>query len=187
MTKLEAKSQIFWLGVKGGPSFIWFNSPKFYDALVSEGYGWNIAVFAKYGKRPYFQVEADWTRAEVNLRFQFADITILEGKVAFHNFDLPVKVGYEIISRAKVKWRADAGPFIGTTFIFSSNDFEFERDDFRNPHFGVVAGSGIQFYNFVFSANYSYQITELFKGDDELGYNLGAHLQIISLKLGIMF
>jgi hypothetical protein len=58
----------------------------------------------------------------------------------------------------------------------------------KNPQFGLIGGTGIQFMNFIVNLDYSYHLTELFKGDEEVfGLNFKSHLQVIFLKVGLQF
>jgi hypothetical protein len=86
------------------------------------------------------------------------------------------------------KWHVNGGASIGSVFLFSANNFEFERDDMRNPQFAVIGGSGFQFMNFILDVDYAYHLTQLFIGDEEdLGVDFDAHLQVISVKVGMLF
>ena len=182
------KGQVFWLGFNGGATYSWFDSPKVDNLVTADGYGWNLGFFAKYGKRPFYQLGLHWTRAQIDMKLNLAEDYVIEDKVPFHNFDLHMKVGYEIIRRPIFKWHVNAGPFIGRTFLFSSDVFEIERNDMQNPQFGFIGGTGIQYMNFILDLDYQYHLSELFKGDEEdLGVDFGSHLQHISLKVGFQF
>jgi hypothetical protein len=42
--------------------------------------------------------------------------------------------------------------------------------------------------NFILDVDYSYHLTELFKGDEEdLNVDFKSHMQVISLRVGFMF
>ncbi len=185
---LKSNGQVFWLGLNGGATYSWFTSPKADNLVTAGGYGWNLGFFMKYGKRPFYQLGLYWTRAQMDVKYNLTEEIVIEDKVPFHNFDLHLKVGYEIIRNPKFKWHVNAGPFLGRTFLFSTNVFEFEQDDMRNPQYGFVGGTGIQYMNFIIDLDYQYHISELFKGDEEdLGIDFGSHLQHLSLKVGFQF
>lgn len=183
-----ARAQLFWIGVNGGMSVSWFTSPGVNNAVLSAGAGYNLGFFLKYGKKPFYQVDIRWIRANNMISYEIEPGNVIEGEVPFHQFEIPIRVGYPIIHKPMFKWQVNGGPMIGTTFLFSENEFEFERNDMRNPQVGVMAGTGIQFMNFIFDLDYTYHITELFKGDEEdLGVDFKSHLQMISVKVGLQF
>lgn len=83
---------------------------------------------------------------------------------------------------------AGGGVFIGTTFMLSSNAFGFKQQDIRNPQFGVVGETGIQYMNFLVLVDYNYSLTKFFaKGVNEYGANVRSYLQVFSLKVGLQF
>ena len=104
-------------------------------------------------------------------------------------FDFSFKVGYEIVQLPMFKLKAQAGPFIGRSFLFSTDDFIVERDEFRWPQYGVIAGIGFQFTNLVVDFEYTYHINDLFKPFEVDGqtYKLHSNLQLLTLKVGFMF
>ncbi|MEJ2594031.1 MAG: outer membrane beta-barrel protein [bacterium] len=192
LAPMTSKAQLFWIGGNGGAQISWFTTPKADNIVLSVGAGWNLGFFLRYGKKPFYQIDFRWYRASHIIQYQYeivpGIILPIEGEVPFHKFEIPVRVGYPIVYTPLFKWHVNGGPFLATTFLFSTNVFEFERDDMRNPQFGVLAGTGIQFMNFIIDIDYSYHITQLFKGDEEdLGVDFGAHLQMISLKVGFQF
>jgi hypothetical protein len=86
------------------------------------------------------------------------------------------------------KWHVNAGPSIGTSFLFSTNTFEIESDDMKNPQFGINTGTGIQFMNLIIDVDYQYHLTELFVGDEaDLGIEFGSHMHHVTLKVGFIF
>lgn len=184
----KTQGQVFWLGFNGGAAYSWFNSPKADNLVTADGYGWNLGFFAKYGKRPFYKLGLYWTRNQTDMKYHLNEDQVIEGNVPFHNFDLHIKAGYELIHKPKFKWHVNAGPFIGRTFLFTTNVFEIEKDDMHNPQWGFVGGTGIQYLNFIIDLDYQYHISELFKGDEEdLGIDFGSHLQHLTLKIGFQF
>jgi hypothetical protein len=185
---LETRGQVFWLGLNGGATYSWFTSPKADNLVTGDGLGWNLGFFARYGKRPFYQLGFHWTRAATDMKYFLTETLVIEDQVPFHNFDLVAKVGYEVIRKPIFKWHVNGGPFLGTSLLFSTNTFEIERDDMRNPQLGLSAGTGIQFMNFILDLDYQYHLTELFVGDEtDLGIEFGSHLQHITLKVGFIF
>ena len=184
----EARSQVFWLGLNGGATHSWFSSPKANDLVTGEGWGWNLGFFVRYGKRPFYQAGIYWTRAKNHMKYYWDPSIVFEDDVPFNNFDIIVKTGYEIIRKPIFKWHVNAGPFIGTSFLFSTNTFEIESDDMKNPQFGFNTGTGIQFMNLIIDVDYQYHLTELFLGDEaDLGIEFGSHMHHITLKVGFIF
>jgi hypothetical protein len=185
----QSRGQVFYIGINGGAVYTWFNSPKLENIITSDGAGWDLGFFLRYGKRPYFQLGFDWTRSMNEITIHIDDQPSIINNIPFHNFDFSLKVGYEFIQLPMFKLKAHAGPFIGRSMLLSNDDLLFEKDDFRNPQWGVIAGLGFQFTNFVVDLEYSYHFSDLFKpvyiNDKE--YKLGSNLQIVTLKLGFMF
>jgi hypothetical protein len=185
---VKVQGQVFWLGFNGGATYSWFSSSDAENFISSDGYGWNLGFFARYGKRPFYKLGFHWTHANQNMKVNFTDNSVIEDKVPFHNFDLQAKVGYEIIQKAIFKWHINGGAFLGRALLESTNTFEIEKSDLNIPQYGIAAGTGIQYMNFIIDLDYQYHISELFKGEeDELGFNLGSHLQHLSLKIGFQF
>jgi len=184
----SSSGQLFWLGVNGGTQVEWFTTPKIDNAVLSAGIGYNLGFFFKYGKKPFYQAEFRWMRASNLVSYEYLPGEFIEGEVPFHKFEIPIKVGYPIVYKPMFKWHVNGGASIGTTFMFSANNFEFERNDMKNPQVAVIGGTGIQFMNFILDVDYSYHLTQLFKGDEEdLGVDWGEHLQVIALKVGWLF
>jgi hypothetical protein len=185
-----AKAQVFYIGVNAGVVNSWFDSPDFGEMVSSNGWGWDLGFFLRYGKRPYFQAGFDWTRSANDFVVKVNDDYIIDEIVEFHNFDFSLKVGYNIIQTPMFKFKMHTGPFIGKSVMFSNDDKDlFSNDDFKNPQWGIIAGTGIQFTNFIVDLEYSYHFSELFKplnldGDK---YNLGSKLNLLTLKVGFMF
>lgn len=197
--QFESKSQVFYVGFNAGANYSWFESPTlnyYYPGVddpipisfSSAGYGWNAGFFLRYGKRPYYQVGFDWSRANNDFNFGLFDTTFAE-KAAFHNFDFSLKVGYEIVQKPYFKWSLLGGPFIGRSLFFNSSLFQFSNSDFKNPQFGVIGGTSFQVTNFILTLEYSYHFTNLFKPITENNntYDLGSNLQMITVKVGMQF
>jgi hypothetical protein len=184
----RAHSQLFFLGIEGGATYSWFNSPKFENIITSDGWGWNLGFFARYGKKTYLQLGFDWTRSKNDFRIDFEGFHFDE-QIKFHNFDFSIKYGYNFFYRPMFKLKVQAGPFIGRSFLFSGDELEFTNDDFKNPQWGIIGGLGFQFMNFVADIEYSYHFTDLFEpivvGDQEIKF--GSNLQMIIIKIGFMF
>ncbi len=185
----HARAQVFYIGVNGSAVYSWFDSPKFDNLVTSEGWGWDLGFFLRYGKRPYFQAGFDWVRSANDFTIGDPEEPLAAEKIKFHNFDFSLKVGYEILQTPMFKLKVHTGPFIGKSLMFSGETIEFLKDDFKNPQFGFIAGAGFQFTNLVVDFEYSYHFTDLFKpvAIDGETYELGSHLQLIALKVGFMF
>jgi hypothetical protein len=186
----SANAQLFWIGATGGATYSWFSSPKVDNVITSDGWGWDFGIFARYGKRPFLQVGANWTWSlntiyvdddEDNIHFQ--------NDIKFNNFNFSTKVGYELFQSPMFKVKAQAGPFIGKSMLFSSENIYFTNDDFVGPQFGIDAGAGFQLMNLVVDFEYRYHFTNLFHpiNADGVPVDMGSKLQMITLKVGIMF
>jgi hypothetical protein len=184
----EARSQVFWIGLNGGATHSWFSSPKANDLVVGKGWGWNLGFFVRYGKRPFYQAGIYWTRAEIDMKYHYNPHIVFEDDVPFDNFDIIVKAGYEIIHKPMFKWHINAGPFIGSSLLFSTNTFDIEIDDMRNPQFGINTGTGIQIMNLIIDVDIQHHLTELFLGDEvDLGVEFGSHMNHVTMKVGFIF
>ena len=188
----QAQGQLFYLGVEGGAVYSWFDSPKFDNIVTSSGWGWNMGFFARYGKKTYIQLGFDWTSSQNDFRVDFSGLsadTVLAEDIKFHNFDFSIKFGWNFIYTPMFKVRAHGGPFIGKSFLFSGNIFDFETSDFKSPQWGAIGGLGFQFMNFIAEVEYSYHFTDLFSPvelDGEI-FEFGSNLQLITIKVGFMF
>jgi hypothetical protein len=183
-------AQVFWIGTTGSAVYSWFSSPNIDNIITSDGWGWNLGIFARYGKRPYFQVGGDWTWSmnTININDEEDDI-YFKDDIKFNNFDFSVLVGYEIFQKPMFKLKVQSGPFLGSSFLFSGDYVYFSNSDFKNPQFGIASALGFQFTNLVIDFEYSYHFTNLFKPIeiDDKTYQLGSKLQLIRLKIGLMF
>ena len=184
----SAKGQALYIGINGGVSSSWFQTPKFENILTSTGLGWDVGFFLRYGKRTFLQLGFNWTRTNNSLTLndstgeQYTDIRL-------NNFDFSTKLGYEIVHTPMFKLKVAAGPYIGTTFFLSTEDLIFSKNDFVNPQFGFIAETGIQFMNFILDFDYNYHFSQLFKPvpvENEM-VKIGAHMQIMQIKVGFMF
>lgn len=183
-----AQGQYFYIGGEAGAVYSWFNSPKLENSVNSAGWGYNAGFYLRYGKISYLQVGFDWTRSKNDFIFNVLEEQISE-EIEFHNFDFSLKFGYNFIHTPIFKMKVYAGPFIGRSFLFSGNIFEFTSDDFKNPQLGMISGIGFQFMNFVGGVEYSYHFTDLFNPVivDGQEFKFGSNLQLLSLKFGVMF
>lgn len=186
----RAKAQVFYIGFLAGPTYSWYESPPGDINLSSNGWGHNIGFFLRYGKRPYYQVGFDWTRANNDFAVDFPEFGLaIKDEVPFHNFDFSIKVGYEIIQTPYFKWSLYAGPFIGRSLLFKTNDFDFVKSDFINPQYGVVGGTGFQITNFILSVDYNLHLSGLFAPVEVDGFDVdfSGKLHILAIKIGMQF
>ena len=188
----QASAQYFYLGVNGSPVFSWFHTPPIDELLTvnSKGWGWNLGFFMRYGKKPFIQAGFDWTRSYNDFTIDIADEgTGFQDKIKFHEFDFSVLVGYNFIDLPMFKVQAHAGPFIGRSLFFSTDNIVFQKTDFKNPQIGFIAGAGIQFTNFIAGVDYTYHFTDMFTPVDIDGekIKLDAFLQLFMVKVGFMF
>ena len=51
-----SKVHLFWIGVNGGTQLSWFTTPGIDKAVVSQGWGYNLGFFLRYGKKPFYQI-----------------------------------------------------------------------------------------------------------------------------------
>lgn len=187
-------SQVFYIGFNGSSVYSWFNSPKLENVITSDGWGWDLGFFLRYGRRPFVQIGLDWTRSANDVTVKFYDDELQEEQtyeetIKLNNFDFSVLVGYELLQTPMFKISVRGGPFIGKSLMFSGETFYFENSDFKNPQWGVTAGLGFQFTNLIFGIKYNYHFTELFKPVviDNVKYKFGSKIQMISLNVGLMF
>ena len=190
LSHFEGKSQLLYIGINGGTNYTWFRIPESNEKIRSSGKGGNVGFFLRYGKRPYYMAGFDWSHSSNNFVFNnSANNTTIEDQISYHNFEFSLKAGYEIIQKPYFKWYVHGGPFIGRSLLFHSNNFELSNSDFKNPQYGVVAGTGIQVTNFILTIEYSYHISGLFKPIYLNGNQIdfGSRLQMLSIKAGMQF
>jgi len=155
------------------------------NSFRSEGWGYNLGFYLRYGKRPFYQAGIDWTRSNNKTSF-FNGSEITNGEVPFHNFDFSFKLGYEIVQRPVFKWTASVGPFLGKSRLKSTDVFTFDQENFNGPQYGFVAGTGIKVTNMVFDVEYSYHFSQLFS-NGYAGIDPDAHIESVAVKFGFMF
>jgi len=184
----ESQGQFFWLGFQAGEGISWFTNPGVDSISLSEGNGTSLGFFIRYGKRPYYQVAFEWLTTNNQVRINVEPGVTKKSNFPVHSFKVPITAGYEVVHRPKFKWRIGGGFFIGPTVPLSSNAFNFNKSDFKNPQFGVIGETGIQYFNFLILVDYNYSLTKLFnKNAGDYGMNLDSHMQIFALKAGLQF
>jgi len=189
-----SQAQVFYIGLQGNAVYSWFNSPKLENVITSDGWGWNMGFFLRYGKRPFIQLGLGWTRSLNEFTVTFYDdeeqqeVDYSE-EIKLNNFDFSATLGYELLQMPMFKINVHAGPFIGKSHMFSGENIYFENNDFKNPQVGVTSGIGFQFTNLIFGLDYSYHFTDLFKpiSVDGTDYKFGSKIQMALLKVGFMF
>jgi hypothetical protein len=180
-----ATAQTMYIGLNTGMVNNEINSLHQNNSFRSEGWGYNLGFYLRYGKRPFYQAGIDWTKSNNKTSFSKGTETT-NGQVPFHNFDLSFKLGYEIVQRPIFKWKASFGPFIGKSTLKSTDVFTFDQENFHSPQYGLVAGTGIKVTNMVFDLEYAYHFSNFFsKG--YAGMYPDSHVETFSVKFGFMF
>ncbi len=188
------RAQVFYLGVNYNAVYSWFDSPDLDNFVTSDGWGWDLGFFVRYGKRPFVQLGFDWTRSLNRFSVVYFDENIQEEvtvseDLKLNNFDFSLRIGYEVLQTPMFKIDVHGGPFIGRSLMFSGETIYFDNSDFKRPQLGINGGVGFQFTNFIFGLEYNYHFTELFNPIevDDQSYRLGSKIQMASLKVGLMF
>jgi hypothetical protein len=188
LASVPCLGQFFWLGFQAGEGVSWFSHQAQDNTRLSAGAGTSLALFLRYGTRPYYQLSFEWLISTNQMKFEVKPGTIAHDNVPFHSFKIPITAGYEIIHKPRFKWRVGGGMFIGTNTILSSNSFNFNRGDIRKPEFGMIGETGIQYLNFLVQIDYNYSLNRFFSDDaDTYGVSVQSHLQIFALKVGMQF
>jgi len=188
IASLPCRGQFFWLGFQAGEGVSWFSKAGQDSTHLSAGAGTSFGFFIRYGTRPYYQLGLEWLFSTNQMKFEVKPGTTAHDNVPFHNFKIPIIVGYEIIHKPRFKWRIGGGMFIGWNSILSSNSFNFTQEDIRNPQFGLIGETGIQYLNFLVLFDYNYSLSRFFAEDGKtFGANVSSHLQIFALKVGMQF
>jgi len=180
-----AVAQTMYIGLNTGMVNSEVYSLDQHNSFKSEGWGYNLGFYLRYGKRPFYQAGIDWTRSSNTTSFSNGSETV-NGQVPFHNFDMSLKLGYEIVQRPVFKWKASLGPFIGKSILKSTDVFKFNPDTFNGPQYGFVAGTGIKVTNMVFDLEYTYHFSNLFS-NGYAGIDPDSHIETFALKFGFMF
>ena len=187
-------AQVFYIGVEGGGVYSWFSSPDLENVITSDGWGAEFGFFIRYGKRPFIKAGFDWTRSENDVIITYYDENIggetqYRENIKLNNFDFSLKIGYELLQTPMFKISIHGGPFLGKSLMFSGENLDFDNEDFKNPQFGINGGMGFQFTNLIFGLEYNYHFTDLFVplNIDGREYKLGSKLQMIFLRVGLMF
>ena len=188
LVALPCHGQFFWLGFQAGEGVSWFSNPGQENTNLSAGAGTSFGFFVRYGTRPYYQLGAEWLYSTNQMKFEVKPGTTAHDNVPFHNFKIPVTVGYEIIHKPRFKWRTGGGMFIGRNIVLSSNSFNFSREDIQNPQYGLIGETGIQYLNFLVLVDYNYSLNRFFdENASTYGYDIKSHLQVFALKVGMQF
>jgi len=156
----KSKGQVFYLGLESNAVYSWFDSPDLENLVVSDGWGWNLGFFVRYGKRPFIQLGLGWTRSLNDFTVSFYDEDMQEDvtfrdDIKLNNFDFSVKAGYEVLHTPIFRIDVHGGPFIGRSLMFSSETIYFDNDTFKHPQLGINGGIGFQFTNFIFGFDYN--------------------------------
>ena len=185
---LPCNGQFFWLGFQAGAGVTWFSHAGEDSSELSAGAGTSFGFFVRYGTRPYYQVGVEWLFSTNQMKFQVEPGKTKHDNVPFHNFKIPITVGYEIIHKPRFKWRVGGGMTIGWNAILASNSFNLTQEDIRNPQWGVIGETGIQYLNFLLLVDYNYSLNRFFASDAATyGVDVRSHLQIFALKVGMQF
>jgi hypothetical protein len=188
LASLPCQGQFFWLGFQAGGGVSWFSNAGHDSTRLSAGAGMSFGFFIRYGTRPYYQLAIEWFYSTNQMKFEVRPGTTAHDNVPFHNFKIPLTVGYEIIHKPRFKWRVGGGMFIGTNTILSSNSFDLTGKDMRNPQVGVIGETGIQYLNFLVLIDYNYSLNSFFDNDaGTYGVHVRSHLQVFALKAGMQF
>jgi hypothetical protein len=188
VASLQCSGQFFWLGFQAGEGVSWFSNPGQNNTTLSAGAGTSFAFFMRYGTRPYSQLGFEWLLSTNQMKFEVHPGTTAHDNVPFHSFKIPLTAGYEIIHKPRFKWRVGGGLFIGKNTIQSSNSFNFTSEDIKNPEYGLIGETGIQYLNFLVLIDYNYSLNKFFaENANTYGYNVKSHLQIFALKIGMQF
>jgi Outer membrane protein beta-barrel domain len=188
LASLPCRGQFFWLGFQAGEGVSWFSDPGQDSTKLSAGAGTSLAFFIRYGTRPYYQLGLEWLFSTNQMKFEVSPGLTAHDNVPFHNFKIPLTAGYEIIHKPRFKWRVGGGIFIGMNTILSSNSFNLKQEDIRNPVYGLIGETGIQYLNFLVLIDYNYSLNRFFaENASTYGVNVQSHLQIFALKVGMQF
>jgi hypothetical protein len=188
LASLRCPGQFFWLGFQVGEGVSWFSNPGQDSIQLSAGAGTSFGFFLRYGTRPYYQLGIEWLFSTNQMKFEAKPGKTANDNVPFHNFKIPLTIGYEVIHKPRFKWRVGGGMFLGVNTILSSNSFNLTQKDMRNPQFGLIGETGMQYLNFLVLVDYNYSLNSFFDNDEgAYGIHAHSHLQIFALKIGMQF
>jgi len=132
-THEKPAQRITW-GLRGGISSMFFGSgTRGYS--VSPQIGFNAGVYLRYyaTKRLYIQPELNYYFSSYNVR-QTTTLTTKEDKVKAHALQIPVLVGYYLVSKPKFGLLLQTGPAIGINLGVSDNTVGVTRSDFNTTY-----------------------------------------------------
>ena len=143
--------------------------------------GWQIGGYLRYGKRFYLQPGIFWhymnteTTSDVNA----ADDFKFDQKIS--TIQVPVCVGFDIISSEALVFRAFAGAAV--SFVTSVDENEFiEKDDINSTQWLGRVGLGLDFTIFTLDLGYDYGFSN-FYSDETIADAASDDLDISDTKI----
>jgi hypothetical protein len=169
--KAQSKTDVIF-GLKAGVNYVTLSDGLF-DSSDEEGkIGFNAGVFARVGKRFYFQPELNYVTFSNSYRFNFNSY-----KVKFKDLNVPLMVGYKIIDRGRLIFRVSAGP---DAYYNLSDQDSPTGSSYKKLSVGGVINAGLDFGNFTVDLRNSIMQTKLNR-------DFGQKPNIVSLSLGFKF
>ncbi len=160
-----AKAQSVEHGLKFGANLGTASVNEIREGWESDGItaGIHAGLFAKLGLGPlYLQPEAYYTFTKARLSRNSTQYGTQDLQMDFHRLDVPVLVGFQILSNLRV----NAGPF-GSVLIDANAEspqetIEDQANDYYNrATWGWQAGLGMDFRSLTFDARYETTVGDL--------------------------
>jgi len=141
-----------------------------------------LGGFIRYGEDLFVQPELNWARKVTQVTFSgvvFDDAST--EKLGFHTLNLPVMIGYKLISSedGSSSVRLMAGPVIDFLLKVEDNDFQLVRKDFNTTTMAVEAGVGLDLWILTLDARYNLGLSQFLDADPDV------RSRLITLSAGI--
>jgi hypothetical protein len=166
------------------------------DSIKSDfNSGFNVSVWAHFGKRLYFAPELRYTLSGgVFTEEGNVSTTGWKQKIAVGSMDIPLLLGFKIIHSKAITWRIELGPemsFVINEKIKELNDVTgpITTSDINKANWFIMAGTGIDVLFLNFDIRYQYglnaMITDVTNGTETMNFNTKNNLLSVTVGFKI--
>lgn len=151
-----AAQPLLYIGAQGGPAVSHVQMAGGTPALA--GSGRQLGLFLRYGKSPYYQLNASWIRAANFLDSEGMNPGLLPEELAFHQFGISGVMGVHLVDGAAFKFRTSMGPHLGFTRIVSTTPLPAEPE--KQKYLSWLFNAGVDLYYFNLDLNYHFGLSD---------------------------